>query len=399
MDIMISRFVTLIRTLYSKIEGSIIKANNNKETVRRSTIMTAYINATISYEVLGYIFIVFSMIFSVVFALASATLTDFITSFKREIAIDWLIVLLYLLPADIILTGLGVYYKEKRVNKPWIYVSVFIVGIAGLLGGGVILKNHILNGFFACFQSIYYFLTLFFLFFPKIPVECIWYYNIGSKIYLANLSDQDRVINIFYRHLNYTFILFVVYISFYFLASLYPIFESLNALTKVLFAAIAPFIVPLANLIITIVLKSVSFSTNKFLTVYLENKNEYFSLSVKNISSTFFYEIFVDNFPSALKGILKENSIRTVESPISELEPGSMKEIAIFDAKKYQEYFAKNNLDYEFIRIYYRDIAWNWYVLYVKLGKDYAVPVISTIKKINLMTHFKDSIKFIVHSL
>jgi hypothetical protein len=76
-----------------------------------------------------------------------------------------------------------------------------------------------------------------------------------------------------------------------------------------------------------------------------------------------------------------------------------MKEIVIFDAKKYQEYFAKNNLDYEFIRIYYRDIAWNWYVLYVKLGKDYAVPVISTIEKMNLMTYFKDSIKFIVHRL
>uniref|UniRef100_A0A7C1GJS6 Uncharacterized protein n=1 Tax=Thermofilum adornatum TaxID=1365176 RepID=A0A7C1GJS6_9CREN len=361
--------------------------------------MTVYINAIIAYEVLGYIFIVFSMIFSVVLALASAPLTDYITSFKREIARDMLIVVFYLLPADIILTRLGVYYKEKRVNKLWIYVSVLITGIAGFLGGDVILNNQILNGFFARLQSIYYFFTLIFLYLPKIPVECIWYDNIGSKIYFANLSDQDRVINIFYRHLSYTFILFVVYILFYFLVSLYPIFGSLNALIKVLSAVITLFIVPLANLIITTVLKSDSFSTNKFLTVYLENKNGYFSLFVSNISSTFFYEIFVDNFPSALKGILKENGIHTVEAPISVLEPGSRKEIAIFDANKYHEYFEKNNLDYEFIRIYYRDIAGNWYVLYVKLGKDYAVPLISTIKKINLITFFKESVKFIVHSI
>jgi hypothetical protein len=380
---------------YQNAESSKIRAKNDKETVRRSEIMIKYVNYTINYEVLGYIFIVFSVFFSVVFAL----MTDYMDSFKR----DTIIIILYLLPADIILTYLGVSYKEKRVKKAWIVVSVLFIGATGFLIGCVMLKNNIINGLILIIQSLYYFFTIIYLFFPKIHVECIWYYVIGTKIYFANLSDQDRVKNIFYRHLSYSLILLFVYISFLLLAFLYTIFGILNVLYKDLFPFIMPFIVPfitpLANLIITTILKSDSFSTNKFLTIKFENKNEYFIVSVKNISSTLFYEIFLDNFPSALQGIVKENSIHTVEAPISELEPGSMKEIVIFDVKKYQEYFAKNNLDYEFIRIYYRDIAWNWYVLYVKLGKNYAVPVIPTIEKMNLVTFLKDTVKFIVQAL
>jgi len=366
---------------------------NEKETVKRSKIMSAYIVAMFNYEIIGYMFLIFSILFSILFAC--------ITSFGESIAKDLISLTLYLLFADMFL-GFVLFPSEKKMR---IIIGFLVVFVGGLIAGIILLKNGVLSGFILILQAIYYLLTLPFIFRPKIPVDCIWYYESVLGIYFAKLSHQDRMKHVFFLHLRYTFIIILIYSSLYFLASMYKFFQHLH----LDLSFIIPIFSPVLPLIVSSLFKRLegkfgftilpNASNTTLLTTIFVSQSGNFILYVKNVSDTFLYEIFLDEMPYALKDAVKENSVRTIEVPIPELEPGSMKEIVIFDEEKYQEYFAKNNLDYDFTRIYYRDISWNWYVLYVKLGKNYAVPVIPTIKKMNLMTYVKEICKGIVSML
>jgi len=109
------------------------------------------------------------------------------------------------------------------------------------------------------------------------------------------------------------------------------------------------------------------------------------TLCVKNRSERNLYEINIplDVLPDELrKVIVKENKI-----PI--LEPGKEVILAEIDTELLVTYLKKNELDFDYVKIRYRDMYYRWYSLYIELHKDYVIPVVPDYEKLGLLDAFK----------
>jgi hypothetical protein len=112
------------------------------------------------------------------------------------------------------------------------------------------------------------------------------------------------------------------------------------------------------------------------------------SLWVKNKSERYLYEIHIplDLLPDELRKVIaKEN-----ENPkIPILEPGKEATLAEINRELLVTYLKKNELDFDYAKILYRDTYYRWYSLYIELHKDHVIPIVPTYEKLSLLDAFK----------
>ena len=112
------------------------------------------------------------------------------------------------------------------------------------------------------------------------------------------------------------------------------------------------------------------------------------TLWVKNKSERKLYEIHIplDLLPDELRKVIaKEN-----ENPkIPILEPGKESTLAEINRELLATYLKKNELDFDYAKILYKDVYNRWYSLYIELHKDYVIPIVPDYKKLSLLDAFK----------
>jgi len=234
----------------------------------------------------------------------------------------------------------------------------------------------------------------------------IWHFNTAKGILLTDISEKKRKYEIYRINFIFHYSVMVIYaFILIFVASLnFALRSSSNNLTfhynidKILAILINIFINFLAP-VVAILLENCfqkiternlyeNFTQIPEIDVTLKCSLDKCTLRVKNKSERNLYEINIplDVLPNELRKVIaKEN-----ENPkIPILEPGEENILAEINRELLVTYLKKNELNFDYIKIRYRDMYYRWYSLYIELHKDYVIPIVPTYEKLSLLNAFK----------
>jgi hypothetical protein len=260
------------------------------------------------------------------------------------------------------------------------------------------------------FEFLFDFLVLLHLWPSKWKDEgCIWHLKTDKGIFLTYISEKKRLNDIYQTIWLFHSLVMIIY-SFIFLivSSFYVIMG--NSSSDVIFNE--PLLGYLQNIVILImplflkVLKDKIKLSEVFalqisdkdldenskklpeIDVSLKCSFDKCTLWVKNKSERKLYEIHIplDLLPDELRKVIaKEN-----ENPkIPILEPGKESTLAEINRELLATYLKKNELDFDYAKILYKDVYNRWYSLYIELHKDYVIPIVPDYKKLSLLDAFK----------
>ena len=250
---------------------------------------------------------------------------------------------------------------------------------------------------------------------------CIWHLKTDKGIFLTYISEKKRINDIYQTIWHFHSLVMIIY-SFIFLIALSfnLIMEGSSFNAKFLFDFINYFLMifskfpqdSLWNLVIPGVLAIFQLLLDKVklnevfgleisvkgldknpkklleLDVLLKCSVDKCTLCVKNRSERTLYEIHIplDLLPDELRKVIsKEN-----ENPkIPILEPGKEAILAEINRELLVTYLKKNELDFDYAKILYKDVYNRWNSLYIELHKDYVIPIVPAYEKLSLLDAFK----------
>jgi len=251
---------------------------------------------------------------------------------------------------------------------------------------------------------------------------CIWHLKTDKGIFLTYISEQKRINDIYQTIWLFHYLVMIIYGFIFLITSSFNIITgglSFNATFLIDFIKYFLMIFSkfpsdfLQNIIIPAVLVVLQLLINKIiklneefaleisdkgldenpkklpeLDVSLKCSFDKCTLWVKNNSERNLYEIHIplDLLPDELRKVItKEN-----ENPkIPILEPGKEATLAEINRELLATYLKKNDLDFDYAKILYKDVYNRWYSLYIELHKDYVIPVVPTYEKLSLLDVFK----------
>jgi hypothetical protein len=359
----------------------------------REKLMGNYVNSII--------FVSLAFIYFLAFILAQ-TVYNFLQGIFSDIT---KLAILFWSLCCLVLFHLIVFYLIKKDRYVLSLLCIYISGFCELCAGlvfenlGIVGKPLVIEGLFDL--SLLPILTS-----SRTKSEGgIWHFNTAKGILLTDISEKKRKYEIYRINFIFHYFVMTIYAIILLIAiSLNFVFESSSEnlpshsnfnISPDIFIKFLLTVSPLLSQLPQIFFKKNSeknlnenFTQIPEIDVSLKCSFDKCTLWVKNRSERNLYEIHIplDVLPDELRKVIsKEN-----ENPkIPILEPGEEAILAEINRELLVTYLKKNELDFDYVKILYRDTYYRWYSLYIELHKDHVIPIVPTYEKLSLLDAFK----------